>query len=81
VTLARSTRSVLAFLTASSAFLSNASFDLEGGNFAFDNERIGWVFVFFDGLSLVVVEGASVRRDVRVSPNLVAVVGLLRSGF
>ena len=40
---------------------------------------MGWVFVFLDGLSLVVVEGASVRRDVRVSPNFVAVVGLLRS--
>jgi hypothetical protein len=67
-------------LTASSAFLSNASFDLEGGNFAFDRDKIGWTFVFLDGLSDVVVLGCSVRRDVRVSPNLVAVVGLLRSG-
>ena len=67
-------------MTASSAFLSNASLDFEGGNFAFDSERIGWVLVFFDGLSDVVVAGCSERRDVRVSPNFVAVVGLLRSG-
>jgi hypothetical protein len=67
-------------LTASSAFLSKASFDREGGSFALDNERMGWVLVFFEGFSDVVVVGCSERRDVRVSPNLVAVVGLLRSG-
>ena len=40
---------------------------------------MGWVFVFLDGLSDVVVVGCSERRDVNVSPNFVAVVGLLRS--
>ena len=53
---------------------------MEGGNFAFDRDKIGWTFVFLDGLSDVVVVGCSVRRDVRVSPNFVAVVGRLRSG-
>jgi len=71
-------------LTASSARLSSANFDFEGGSFAFESDRIGCAadfdFDFLVGFSFSDVVVGSARRDVRVSPNLSAVVGLLRSG-
>jgi hypothetical protein len=70
-------------LTASSAFLSNANFDFEGGSLALESDRIGCAFAFdffCFSLDVEVDVVGSARRDVRVSPNLFAVVGLLRSG-
>ena len=51
---------------------------------AFESDRIGCAadfdFDFLVGFSFSDVVVGSARRDVRVSPNLSAVVGLLRSG-
>ena len=51
---------------------------------AFESDRIGCAadfdFDFLVAFSLSEVVVGSARRDVRVSPNLSAVVGLLRSG-